>query len=156
MLRSALAAIGVVVLAGCGGSGGFTLGGPIVDASHTCALGSSNSAYDVQAKIAADNSTSKAVDVTSIDAVLVVASVHGQWQQAVGAKYDAGEVQFSPRSIGANAKATVTASIPSACTNAQHPGTNDNYADYTVQLTVNTSDGTFHLTSSNRHRIVAP
>jgi hypothetical protein len=155
MLRSSLAAMGILILAGCGG-GGFSFGGTTVDATHICAVGSSNSAYDLQAKIAADNSTSKAVDVTSIDAVLVVASIHGQWQQAVGSKYDAGDVQFSPRSIGANAKATVTATIPSACSNGQHQGTSDNYADYSVQLTVKTSDGTFHLTSSNKHRIVAP
>lgn len=155
MLRSALAAIGLMVLAACGG-GGLSFNDATVDASHTCAVGSSNAAYVVQARIPADNSTSKAVDLTSIDAVMVVAAVHGKWQQPVGAKYDAGHVQFSPRSIGANAKATVTASIPSACTNIQHPGTTDNYADYSVQLTVNTSDGTFHVTSANKHRIVAP
>ncbi len=82
--------------------------------------------------------------------------MHGQWQQAVGTKYDAGDVRFSPASVGAGAKANLTATIPSACSNVQHKGTNDNYADYSVQLTIATSAGTYHVTSTNKHRIVAP
>ncbi len=154
-LRAALAAIGLVILAGCGANA-FALTGATVDGTYTCAPGSADTVYDVQARITADNPTSKSVDVTSIAAVMVVAAVHGQWQQAVGTKYDAGYVQFSPRSVGAGARATLTATIPSACTNGQHPGTSDNYADYSVQLTAKTSAGTFHVTSSNKHRIVAP
>ena len=155
MLRAALVVVVLLSVAACG-STGFELTGATVDGTHTCAVGSSNTAYDLQAKISADNSMSKSVEVTSIDAVMVVAAIHGQWQQAVGTKYDAGEVPFSPRSVGAGAKATITATIPSACTNAQHPGSSDDYADYSVQLTLKTSAGTFHLTSSNKHRIVAP
>lgn len=143
------------MLAACGPTG-FALTGATVDGTYTCAVGSNNASYDLQARISADNSTSKSVDIDSIDAVMVVSAVHGQWQQAVGSKYDAGEVQFSPRSVGANSKATLTATIVSACTNGKHQGTNDNYADYSVQLTAITSAGTFHLTSSNTHRIVAP
>ncbi|HET7466767.1 MAG TPA: hypothetical protein VFL29_08870 [Candidatus Dormibacteraeota bacterium] len=155
MLRFALGAIVVVVLAGCGASG-FALTGATVDGTYTCAVGSANTPYDLQVRIAADNPTSSAVAVNSVDAVMVVADIHGQWQQAVGAKYDAGDLQFSPRSVGANGKATLTATIHSSCTNGLHPGTNDNYADYSVQLTVKTSAGTFQVTSSNKHRIVAP
>ena len=155
MLRSALGAIVVVAIAGCGASG-FALTGATVDGTYTCAVGSANSAYDVHVKIASDNPTSSAVAIDSVDAVMVVADVHGQWQQGVGTKYEAGDLQFSPHSVGANGKATLTATIRSACTNLQHPGTNDDYADYSVQLTVKTSAGTFHLTSSNKHRIIAP
>ena len=155
MARAALVAIALVILTACG-STGFALTGATVDGTYTCAMGSANTTYDLQARISADNSTSKSVDVRSINAVLVVSAVHGQWQQAVGTRYDAGEVEFSPRSVGASSKATLTATIPSACTNGQHQGTNDNYADYSVQLAVVTSAGTFHLTSQNKHRIVAP
>lgn len=155
MARAAVVAIGLVILAACG-STGFGLTGATVDGTYTCAAGSANTRYDLHASISADNSTSKSVDVRSIDAVMVVATVHGQWQQTVGTKYDAGEVQFSPSSVGAGSKATLTATISSACTNGKHQGTNDNYADYSVQLTVVTSAGTFHLTSQNKHRIVAP
>jgi hypothetical protein len=155
MLRAALAAIVLITVAGCG-STGFGLTGATVDATYTCAVGSSNTPYDLHVKIAADNSTSNSVKVTSIDAVMVVAAVHGQWQEAVGTKYDAGDVPFSPGSVGAGARTTITATIRSACTNLQHAGTSDDYADYSVQLTVKTSAGTFHLTSSDKHRIVAP
>jgi len=155
MARAAVVAIGMVILAACG-STGFALTGATVDGTYTCAVGSANTKYDLHAKISADNSSPKTVDVRSIDAVMVVAAVHGQWQQAVGTKYDAGEVQFSPRSVGASSKATLTATIPSACSNGQHQDTNDDYADYSIQLTVVTSAGKFHLTSQNKHRIVAP
>jgi len=155
MTRAAVVAIGLVILAACG-STGFALTVATVDGTHTCAVGSANTRYDLHAKISADNSSSKTVDVRSIDAVMVVSAVHGQWQQAVGARYDAGDVHFSPRSVGASSKATLTATIPSACTNGQHQGTSDDYADYSIQLTVVTSAGTFHLTSQNKHRIVAP
>jgi len=155
MTRAAVVAIGLVILAACG-STGFALTGATVDGTYTCAVGSANTRYDLHAKISADNSSSKTVDVRSIDAVMVVSAVHGQWQQAVGTRYDAGEVHFSPRSVGASSKATLTATIPSACTNGQHQGTSDDYADYSIQLTVVTSAGTFHLTSQNKHRIVAP
>jgi hypothetical protein len=155
MARAAVIATALVILAACG-SGGFALTSTTVDGTYTCAVGSANTRYELHARVSADNSTSKSVDVRSIDAVMVVAAIHGQWQQPVGTRYDAGDVQFSPRSVGAGSKATLTATIPSACTNGQHTGTNDDYADYSVQLTVVTSAGTFHLTSSNKHRIVAP
>ena len=94
MARGALVAIGLVILAACG-STGFALTVATVDGTHTCAVGSANTRYDLHAKISADNSSSKTVDVRSIDAVMVVSAVHGQWQQAVGARYDAGDVHFS-------------------------------------------------------------
>jgi hypothetical protein len=155
MFRTAMASMVLVLLAACGSSS-FSITDAKVDGSYTCAVGSANTPYDLHAQISADNPTSKSVDVRSIHAVMVVAAIHGQWEQPVGTKYDAGDVQFSPRSVGANAKATLTATIASACTNGQHQGTTSNYADYLVQLTVVTSAGTFHLTSSNKHRIVAP
>ena len=153
--RLACAAMALALAASCG-SGTFTLGDPTVDAGHTCAQGSRNAAYDLVARVAADNPTSQAVAVRSIDAVMVVAAVHGQWLQAAGARYEAGGVGFSPQSVGANSRTTLTVTVPSACTNYVHQGTNDDYADYSVQLTVVTSAGTFHLTSQNRHRISAP
>lgn len=147
--------MGLALLAGCGSSS-FSLSGATVDGTYTCAVGSANTPYDLGVKISADNPTSKSVDVTSIHAVMVVSSIHGSWLQPVGTKYDAGDIEFSPRSVGAGAKATLIGTIPSGCTNGKHQGTTDNYADYSVQLTVVTSAGTFHLTSSNKHRIVAP
>ena len=141
---------------GACGSSGLSVGAPTVDGAYTCAPGSTAAPYSVHATIPVDNATSGKVQVKSVAAVMVVADVHGKWQEAVGAKYDAGNVQFSPASVNAGGKTNLTATIPSACTNQQHKGTNDNYADYSVQLTVVTSSGTFHVTSSNKHRILAP
>lgn len=151
----ALISAALALLAACGSSS-FSLSGATVDGSYTCAVGSSNTSYNLGVKVSADNPTSKSVDVKSIDAVMVVSSIRGSWLQPVGTKYDAGNISFSPTSVGAGAKTTLTGTIPSGCTNGKHQGTTDNYADYSVQLTVVTSAGTFHLTSTNKHRIVAP
>ena len=150
-----LLVLAVLAGAGCGGSG-LTVASASVDPMYTCPAGAANTGYDVHARVPIDNGTSGKVDVKSIDAVLVLSAVHGQWQQPVGTKYEAGHVQFTPSSVGANAKSTLEVTIPSACSDPKHTGTNDNYADYSVQLTVVTSAGTFHVTSSNKHRIVAP
>ena len=144
----------LAVLIACGGS--FSVGNASVDPAYTCPAGAANNAYEFHARVPMDNSTSGKVDVKSVDAVLVLSAVHGQWLQAVGTKYDAGRVRFAPAGVAANSKETIDVAIPSACSDPKHTGTNDNYADYSVQLTVVTTAGTFHVTSSNKHRISAP
>jgi hypothetical protein len=150
-----LAVFGSVVLLVACGSGSFSIAGASVDASYTCPTGASNTPYDLHATADADNPTSQTVDVRSVSAVMVLAAVHGDWQQKIGSEYDAGQVQFSPKTIGAGAKAKLQVTIPSACTNGPHPATAADYGDYTVTLTVATSAGTFKLTSTNKHRIQA-
>jgi hypothetical protein len=143
----------VVVLAACGSSA-FSIASPSVDASYTCPAGAKNTPYDLHATADADNPTAQTIDVRSVSAVMVVAAVHGDWQQKVGSEYDAGQVQFSPQRVGASSKVKLQVTIPSACTNGPHPAAAD-YGDYTVKLTVTTSAGTFKLTSTNKHRIQA-
>lgn len=142
------------LMAACGSSA-FSIASPSVDASHTCPTGSSNAPYYFHASADADNPTSQKVDVRSITAVMVVAAVHGNWQQKVGSQYDAGQVEFSPKTVGANSRTKLEVTIPSACTNGPHPAAAANFGDYTVMLTVATSAGTFKLTSANTHRIQA-
>jgi hypothetical protein len=142
------------LLAGCGSSA-FSIASPTVDASYTCPAGANNAPYDLHVTADADNPTSQSVEVRSVSAVMVVAAIQGDWQQKVGSEYDAGQVQFSPKTIGAGSKAKLQATIPSACTNGPHPATGADYGDYTVKLTVTTSAGTFKLTSTNKHRIQA-
>lgn len=137
------------------GSSAFSIGSPSVDASYTCPAGSNNAPYDLHATADADNPTAQNVEVRSVSAVMVLAAVHGAWQQKVGSEYDAGPVQFSPKTIGANSKTKLEATIPSACTNGPHPADTADYGDYSVTLTVMTSAGTFKLTSTNKHRIQA-
>ena len=59
-----------------------------------------------------DNPTAQKVDVRSVSAVMVVAAVHGEWQQKVGSEYDAGLVQFSPKTVGATSKAKLDGHHP--------------------------------------------
>jgi hypothetical protein len=145
---------GLLAVAGCGSSA-FTITNASVDPSYTCPAGSDNAPYDVHATADVDNPTAQSVGVSSVSAVMVVADVHGAWQQKAGSEYDAGQVQYSPKTIGPSAKAKLQVTIPSACTNGPHQGVADDYGDYTVRLTVVTSAGTFRLTSQNKHRILA-
>ena len=146
---------GILAAAGCGSSAAFTIANAAVDPSYTCPAGSSNARYDLHATADADNPTSQSIGVTSVSAVMVVAEVHGTWQEKVGSEYDAAQVQFSPTSIGPAAKARLNVTIQSACTNGPHQGVRTDYADYSVRLTIVTSAGTFKLTSLNKHRILA-
>jgi hypothetical protein len=153
VLRPAVIA-SIVILAACG-AGSFSIGSPSVDASYTCPAGASNAPYDLHASADVDNSTAQSVDVRAVSAVMVLTTVHGDWQQKVGSEYDAGQVQFSPTTIGANSRGKLVVTIPSACTNGPHQAAAADYGDYTVKLTVTTSAGTFKLTSANKHRIQA-
>jgi hypothetical protein len=137
------------------GSSAFSIGSPSVDASYTCPAGAKNAPYDLHVTVNADNPTSQTVDVRSVSAVMVLSAVHGDWQQKVGSEYDAGQVQFSPKTIGASSKTKLQVTIPSACTNGPHPAAAADYGDYTVKLIVATSAGTFKVTSTNQHRIQA-
>ena len=142
-------------LAACG-SGNVTLGNASVDAAHSCTAGSITTAYDIHATVDADNKTSQALDIRSAQVVMVVADIHGVWKEAVGSSYDAGQVPFTPRTVGAGTRATLKLTIPSACSNGAHKLPDDYYGDYSVRITLVTSAGTFKLTSQNVHRILAP
>jgi len=153
--RQAAVAAGVVLLAGCsfGSPATFTVSNASVDPSYTCPAGANNSKYDLRGTIDANNSTSNAVTVTTIDATMTLASVKGPWLQKVGDKYDAGNVTFTPSSVGAGAKATLVVTVPSACT-GRSPNAPVASGDYTVTFTVKTSAGTFKLDSKEKHRIL--
>jgi hypothetical protein len=80
--------------------------------------------------------------------------VKGGWLQKVGDKYDAGNVTFTPDTVGAGANATLALTIPSACT-GRTANTAVASGDYAVTFTIITSAGTFKVDSKDRHRIVA-
>jgi hypothetical protein len=149
-----LAVLAMLAACSIGGSTSFTLANATVAPTFDCPAGVSNAPYDLRATIDADNSTSHSVEVRAASAVMIVAAVHGSWQQPVGFRYEAGQVPVSPKTLAARTRATLNLTIPSACTDIQHQGAAD-YADYTVQLFVGTSAGTFRLESQNKHRIVA-
>jgi hypothetical protein len=146
----------VLLLCGCGGgpSTGFTLSNASVQPNFICPAAAASTVYGLQATVAGRNSTSSAVTIRSVSAVMTVVAVNGGWLQEVGYRYETSNVQFSPDRVAAGAGATLTLTIPSACTNHKTGGTLS-YAEYAVALTVVTSAGTFKIESRNRHRIVA-
>ncbi len=157
-MRKAYWVAALLLLAACGpwcGPTAFYVVSASSDAMYACPEGATQQPYDVQVTLAADNPTSSDVTITSASAEMVVAAVHGIWQQPDGFKYNAGSVLFSPARVPKGSKTNVTLTIPSACTNTSKTGTEDNYADYTVRVTLVTSAGTFTVTCGNKHRILA-
>jgi hypothetical protein len=131
----------------------FTVTSASVDPSYTCPVGVTNAPYDLHGTIAAHNGTSSAVAIFNVNATLTLAAVHGGWLQKVGDKYQAGDVNFAPASVGAGANATLMVTIPSACTGRAANATVSS-ADYRVSYSMTTSAGTFKFDSNDRHRIL--
>lgn len=144
----------ILVLAGCslGSSSTFTVGNASVDQAYTCPVGAKALQYDLHGTIDAHNATSQSVKITSVTAVMTLAAVNGGWLQKVGDKFDAGNVSYAPTSVGAGSSATLSVTIPSACTGrvAKSPPA---WGDYLVTFTLKTSAGSFTLDSQNKHRI---
>jgi hypothetical protein len=153
--RQAAVAAGMVMVTGCGfGSPStFTVSNASVDPTYTCPAGANNAKYDLRGTIDANNGTSNAVTIATIDATMTLATVKGPWLQKIGDKYDAANVTFTPSSVGAGAKATLVVTVPSACT-GRSPNTPVAEGEYTVTFTVKTSAGTFKLDSKEKHRIL--
>lgn len=132
----------------------FSVTNASVDSSYSCPVGAVNAYYDVRGTIEARNGTSKQVTISSIDAVLTLASVKGGWLQKVGDRYDAGSVTFTPASVDAGANATLSVTIPSSCT-GRSAGSPVASGDYAITFTITTSAGTFRVDSKDRHRIIS-
>ena len=145
---------GLVAACSAGAPSTFTVNGASVDSAYTCPYGARNAAYDLHGKVDVRNGTSNRVVITSVGAILTLVDVHGGWLEPVGDRYDAGEVAFSPTSVGAGASAALRVTIPSACTNGKVQTRTTSYGDYSVMLTIITSTGTYRVQSANRHRII--
>jgi len=133
----------------------FSLSGATVDPTYRCPGGASNAPYDVHATIKARNDTSKAVTIQSATAEMVLAAIKGKWLEPVGDRYDAGSVAVSPTRVAAGSSATLTLTIPSACTSGPHGSTTSSSGSYQVKLHLVTSAGAFSIDASNRHEILA-
>ena len=115
-------------------------------------MGAHNAAYDIHGTIDAHNGTSKEVTITAVQATLTLAAVKGEWLQKVGEKYVAANATYSPTSVAAGARTTLTVTIPSACT-GRVKGAPVASGDYAVSFDLPTSAGTFKTASKNRHQI---
>jgi hypothetical protein len=142
------------LLAGCsfGSTSSFVVSDASVDQGYTCPVSAKDLQYDFHGTINAHNGTAQTVKITAVTAIMTLAAVNGGWLQKVGDKFDAGNVIYAPTSVGAGSNATLSVTIPSACTGraAKSPVA---WGDYLVSFTMTTSAGSFKLDSQNKHRI---
>jgi hypothetical protein len=115
-------------------------------------VGAKNLQYDFRGTIEAHNATSHTVKITAVTAIMTLTAVNGGWLQKVGDKFDAGDVSYTPTSVGAGSSATLSVSVPSACT-GRADKSSVAWGDYVVTFSVTTSAGSFKLDSQNKHRI---
>ena len=145
----------MLLLAGCtfGSSPAFAVSNASVDQGYTCPVGARDLQYELHGTIDAHNATSKTVTISAVTATMTLAAVKGAWLQKVGDRFDAGDVTYTPTSVGPGASATIEVAIPSACT-GRAAGSPAAWGDYAVTFAVTSSAGKFKLDSQNMHRIV--
>ena len=146
----------LVVLAACSSPPAtFSLAGATVDPTYWCPGGSNNVPYTVHATIQARNDTAQAVTVDSATAEMVLIAVKGNWLERVGDHYDAGAVDVTPKTVAPRSSASLTVTIPSACSSALYGSGTSSSGDYEVRMRLVTSAGTFSVTAGNTHEIRA-
>lgn len=157
MRRLLVAAIALIAIAACSTSrpAAFTLETASVDPTYYCPGGANNAAYDLHATVRAYNGTSKTVTIDAATAQMTVVSIKGSWLEKVGERYSADGVKFTPATVTAGGDASLTLTIPSACTSGKYGTGTSSSADYEVTVHLTTSAGTFAITAANRHQIVA-
>jgi hypothetical protein len=145
-----------LLLAGCnfGSASTFAVSNATVDQGYTCPVSARNLQYDLHGTISAHNGTSQTVKITAVTAIMTVAAVNGGWLQKVGDKFDAGNVTYTPTSVGAGSSSMLSVTVPSACT-GRAPKAPAAWGDYVVSFTITTSAGGFKIDSQNKHRIAA-
>jgi hypothetical protein len=157
-MRALLAAVIAVIALGSACSSGapstFALTRAAVDPTYWCPGGASDAHYDVHATITVHNGTGKRVTIESINAVMKLASVQGNWLERVGDQYDAGSVTFAPATVGPGSSATLKVTIPSTCTSGTYAGEGSSSGDYQVTIHLVTSAGAFSITAANKHEIL--
>jgi len=129
------------------------MGNASVDQRYTCPVGAKDLQYEFHGTIEAHNTTSKTVTISAVTATMTLAAVKGGWLQKVGDKFDAGNVTYTPTSVGPGSSQTIDVAIPSACT-GRAAGSPAAWGDYAVTFAITSSAGSFKLDSQNRHRIV--
>jgi hypothetical protein len=144
----------LLLLAGCsfGSTSSFAVSNASVDQGYSCPVGAKDLQYEVHGTIDAHNGTSKTVTISAVTATMTLAAVDGSWLQKVGDKFDAGNVTYTPTSVGAGSSATLSVTVPSACT-GRAAKSSVAWGDYVVTFTMTTSAGSFKLDSQNKHRI---
>jgi hypothetical protein len=145
----------VAVSCSSGSPGAFTLNGASVDSPYTCPPSANNAPYNLHATVEVRNGTSSSVTIKAVSAQLTLAAAKGSWLQKVGDRYDATAVKFTPATVGPGSSSSLQIAIPSACTSGKTANVDSSYGDYSVELWVFASSGSYRIASENRHRILA-
>ena len=155
--RAARFSILLLLTASCsvGAPAAFTLNSASVESPYACPTSANNAPYTLQALIGVRNGTSSVVTIQAVAAKMTLAAAKGSWLQKLGDRYEASALNFSPGAVGAGSSSFLQATIPSACTSGGTAKVESSYGDYSVELTVVTSSGTYKIASTNRHRILA-
>jgi len=133
----------------------FTLNSASVDSLHACPVSAKDASYALHATIDVRNGTSSIVTIKSVTAQMTLTAIKGSWLQKVGDTYEAFAWNFSPDAVSAGRSSALKIEIPSACTSGRTPSVESSSGEYSVELTVITSSGTYKIASKNRHRILA-
>jgi hypothetical protein len=140
----------IIILGGCQVFGMPLCGNGKLNLSHadlspkefTCPLDSTDYTYNIKGTLEADNQTNKKITVKSMATAAVVDKLAGNWGMAVGDKSAADDIDFSPRRIDPGQKTTFKFSTPWSCTDNGN-NTQDTYADFKIQLIVDTDHGKY-------------
>jgi hypothetical protein len=154
-VAATLALIGIVAACTVGAPSTFTLNSASVDATYTCPVGAADAPYDLKGVIDVRNSTSNAVMIKSVAAVMTLVAVKGSWLEKVGDKYQASDIGVSPQTVASGTSASLNLILPSSCTTGKTAVAGASYGEYSIAFTVVTSTGIHTIVSQNRHRIVA-
>jgi hypothetical protein len=144
-------------LASCstGAPGAFTLDSASVDSPYACPSTAIDAPYSLHATIEVHNGTSRSVTIKAVSAEMTLAATRGSWLQKVGDRYDAAAVKFSPERVAPGSSSSLQVAIPSACTSGKTAKVDSSYGDYSVELWVIASSGTYRIASQNRYRLLA-
>jgi hypothetical protein len=132
----------------------FSLKSATVDDVYWCPGGARDSGYDLHATVVAHNGTARAVAIVSATAAMKLTTVRGSWLERVGDRYDA-DAKVAPTAIAANSTATLTVTIPSACTSGRWGPHASSSGTYVVTVRLVTSAGPRSITAANPHQILA-
>ena len=131
------------------------MSGASVDPTYFCPGGASNARYDLHATVDVHNGTSSSVTIQTVSAEMTLVGVQGAWLEKVGDHYDAGDGKFTPSAVRAGSSGKIAVTITSACTSDAYESGGSSRGDYSVILHMLTSAGTYSVTASDHHQIVA-
>lgn len=132
----------------------FSLKSATVDDVYWCPGGARDAGYDLHATVVAHNGTTTAVAIVAAMAEMKLTSVRGAWLERVGDRYDT-DAKVAPTAIAANSTATLTVTIPSACTSGKWGPHASSSGTYVVTVRLVTSAGAHSITAANQHEILA-